>query len=190
MPEQPGNGPSLELISLPAIQQRILVVRERHVMLDEDLAKLYGVETRRLSEQVKRNKERFPPDFMFQLTKDEAAALRSQSAISNPGRGGRRYAPYVFTEQGVAMLSSVLRSKRAVAVNIAIMRAFVELRRAAASYTAIERRLEDLEWETQAKLGRHDQQLDTIFKALRQLITPPPRPKHRIGFSPPEDDES
>lgn len=187
MTEPSERAPSLELIPLPAIQQRILLVRERHVMLDEDLAALYGVETRRLTEQVRRNLERFPPDFMFQLTKDEAAVLRSQSATSKSGRGGRRYAPYVFTEQGVAMLSSVLRSKRAVAVNIAIMRAFVELRRAAASYTAIERRLEDLERETQAKLGRHDQQLDTIFKALRQLISPPPRPKRRIGFAPPGD---
>lgn len=89
----------------------------------------------------------------------------------------------MFTEQGVAMLSSVLRSKTAVAVNIAIMRAFVELRRATASYTAVERRLEDLERETHAKLGRHDQQLGAIFKALRQLISPPPRPKHPIGFS-------
>ena len=103
MPERPGNGSSLEPISLPAIQQRILVVRERHVMLDEDLAKLYGVETRRLTEQVKRKKDRFPSDSMFQLTKDEVADLRSQSATSKPGRGGRRYAPYVFTEQGVAM---------------------------------------------------------------------------------------
>jgi hypothetical protein len=188
MPDRPETASSLELISLPAIQQRILFVRERHVMLDEDLAKLYGVETRRLTEQVKRNRERFPPDFMFQLTKDEAAALRSQSATSNPGRGGRRYAPYVFTEQGVAMLSSVLRSKRAVSVNIAIMRAFVELRRAAASYAAIERRLEDLERETQEKLGRHDQQLDAIFQALRQLISPPPRPRHRLGFAPPDDE--
>lgn len=114
-------------------------------MLDEDLAVLYGVPTGRLIERVKRNIERFPSDFMFQLTKDEATALRSQSAISKEGRGGRRYAPYVFTEQGVAMLSGVLRSKTAVAVNIAIMRAFVELRRAAASYTAIETRLKDFE---------------------------------------------
>jgi hypothetical protein len=143
---------SLELLPLPAIQQRILVVRERHVMLDEDLAVLYGVETRRLIQQVKRNIDRFPSDFMFQLTKDEATALRSQSATSSDGRGGRRYAPYVFTEQGVAMLSGVLRSKTAVAVNIAIMRAFVELRRVAASYTAIERRLEGFERETKATL--------------------------------------
>lgn len=179
---------SVELVPLPAIRQRILFVRERHVMVDEDLAALYGVETRRLIEQVKRNQERFPPDFMFQLSKGEAAALRSHSARSTPGRGGRRYAPYVFTEQGVAMLSSVLRSKRAVAVNIAIMRAFVELRRAAASYAAIERRLDELERETQTRLGRHDQQLEAIFNALRQLISPPPRRKHPIGFRAPEDE--
>ncbi len=180
----------LELIPTPAIQQRILVVRERHVMLDEDLARLYGIETRSLVQQVTRNRERFPPDFMFRLTKDEAATLRSQSVISKEGRGGRRYAPYVFSEQGVAMLSSVLRSKRAVAVNIAIMRAFVELRRAAVSDTAITRRLEELERETNAKLGQHDKQLDAIFQALRQLISPPTRRKRRIGFNPPEDDHS
>ena len=158
-------------------------------MLDEDLAGLYGVETRRLIEQVKRNIDRFPSDFMFQLTRDEAAVLRSQSAISSDGHGGRRYAPYVFTEQGVAMLSGVLRSKTAVAVNIRIMRAFVELQRAATSYTAIERRLADLERETKATLGQHDQQLDEIFEALRQLISPPPRPKRRVGFGLPEGDK-
>lgn len=157
---------SLELIPLPAIQKRIVVVRKRHVMVNEDLAELYGVQTGRLIQQVKRNIDRFPPDFMFQLTKDEATALRSQSATSSDGHGGRRYVPYVFTEQGVAMLSGVLRSQTAVAVNIAIMRAFVELRRVATSYTAIERRLEDLERETKAKLGRHDQQLKEIFQAV------------------------
>ena len=180
---------SVELVPAPAIEKRILVVRKRQVMLDEDLADLYGVETRRLIEQVKRNIERFPDDFMFQLTKEEAAALRSQTATSDPGRGGRRYAPYVFTEQGVAMLSGVLRSKRAVAVNIEIMRAFVELRRAATSYTAIEKRLEELERETSAKLGQHDQQLAQIFQALRQLISPPPRPKRQVGFRLPEGGE-
>jgi hypothetical protein len=125
---------SLELIAAPAIEKRIFVVRGLQVMLDEDLADLYGVETKRLIQQVRRNLERFPEDFMFQLTKSEAAALRLQIATSNEGRGGRRYAPYVFTEQGVAMLSGVLRSDRAIAVNIAIMRAFVELRRLAGSY--------------------------------------------------------
>lgn len=105
MADSAGEMASLELISTPAIERRIFVVRERQVMLDEDLADLYGVETKRLIEQVKRNLERFPEDFMFQLSSDEAVALRSQIATSNIGRGGRRYAPYVFTEQGVAMLS-------------------------------------------------------------------------------------
>jgi ORF6N domain len=186
--DQSREAVALELVPAPAIQKRILVVRERQVMLDEDLADLYGVETRRLIEQVKRNIERFPADFMFQLSKEEAAALRSQTATSGGGRGGRRYAPYVFTEQGVAMLSSVLRSKRAVAVNIAIMRAFVELRRAAASYAAIEKKLEALERETKGKLGQHDQQLSEIFQALRQLISPPSRPRRKVGFRPPEDE--
>jgi hypothetical protein len=147
-------------------------------MLDEDLADLYCVETKRLIEQVKRNLDRFPEDFMFQLDSEEAAALRSQTATSNTGRGGRRYAPYVFTEQGVAMLSSVLRSKTAVAVNIEIMRAFVELRRAANSYEAIERRLAQIERD----MGEHDDQLEQIFSALRQLIAPPPQPKRPVGF--------
>ncbi len=187
MADRSKQPSSVELIPIPAIKQHILLVRDRHVMLDEDLARLYGVETRSLVQQVARNRERFPPDFMFRLSKDEAAALRSQSVMSNAGRGGRRYAPYVFTEQGVAMLSSVLRSERAVAVNIAIMRAFVELRRVAASYAAFERRLDDLERETTTKLGRHDEQLDAIFKALRQLISPPAKPKRPIGFSPPQD---
>lgn len=181
-----AGAQGLELIPLPAIQKRILVVRERHVMLDEDLAELYGVETRALVQQVKRNIDRFPEDFMFQLSAEETAALRSQT-VTSKGRGGRRTAPYVFTEQGVAMLSGVLRSPTAVAVNIAIMRTFVEIRRAATSYAAIERRLTELERETTEKLGKHDQQLGEIFKALRQLISPPPRPKRRVGFGPPED---
>lgn len=176
---------SLEVIATPAIEKRIYVIRGRQVMLDEDLADLYGVETKRLVEQMKRNLERFPEDFMFQLRKDEAAALRSQIATSNTGRGGRRYAPYVFTEQGVAMLSSVLRSKTAIAVNIEIIRAFVELRRAANSYAAIEERLEQIE----RGMGEHDEQLEQIFGALRQLIAPPPQPKRPVGFRVREDDE-
>lgn len=175
----------LELVAAPAIEKRIFVVRERQVMLDEDLADLYGVETKRLTQQVKRNIERFPDDFMFQLDRSEAAALRSQIATSNSGRGGRRYAPYVFTEQGVAMLSGVLRSKRAIAVNIEIMRAFVELRRVAGSYAEIEKRLEQIEEE----LGGHDERLNQIFKVLRQLISPPARPKRPVGFRLPEDEQ-
>jgi len=176
--EKGSKTEPVELIAAPAIEKRIFVVRARQVMLDEDLADLYGVETKRLVEQVKRNLDRFPEDFMFQLDKEEAAALRSQVATSNTGRGGRRYAPYVFTEQGVAMLSSVLRGKRAVAVNIEIMRAFVELRRVAGSYALIEKRLEQIE----RGMGEHDEQLKQIFNALRQLIAPPPQPKRPIGF--------
>jgi len=185
---QTAKTDSLEPIAAPAIEKRIFVVRGRQVMLDEDLADLYGVETRRLIEQVKRNRDRFPEDFMFQLSKEEAAVLRSQIAISNGGSGGRRYAPYVFTEQGVAMLSGVLKSKRAVAVNIAIMRAFVELRRVASSYAELEKRLDRLERDTSSKLGQHAEQLDEVFKALRQLIAPPVRPKRAIGFRAPDDE--
>jgi hypothetical protein len=121
------------LAAAPAIEKQIFLVRKRQVMLDADLADLYGVATKRLVEQVQRNSDRFPADFAFRLTKEEAAILRSQNATSSLEHGGRRYAPYVFTEQGVAMLSGVLRSKRAVAVNVEIMRTFVELRRVASS---------------------------------------------------------
>ena len=168
-----------QVIAAPAIEKRIFVVRGRQVMLDEDLADLYGVETKRLIEQVKRNRERFPEDFMIQLRKEEAAALRSQIATSTVGRGGRRYAPYVFTEQGVAMLSSVLRSKTAIAVNIEIMRAFVELRRTANSYETLQEQLEELRRDTS---GRYDEKLDQIFKVLQRLIEPPQRPKRPVGF--------
>jgi len=151
-------------------------------MLDEDLTDLYGVETRILVQQVKRSAKRFPGDFMFQPTRAEAEVLRSQIVISNEGR---RYAPYVFTEGGIAMLSGVLRSDRAIAVNIEIMRTFVELRRVASSYAWIEKRLEEIERE----LGGHDEQLHQIFKTLRQPIAPPARPKRPVGFRAPEDEE-
>jgi phage regulator Rha-like protein len=182
MAESTDEKALLELIPAPAIEKRIFAVRGRQVMLDEDLADLYGVETKRLVEQVKRNIERFPEDFMFQLDRSEVAALRSQIATSNVGRGGRRYAPYVFTEQGVAMLSGVLRSKRAVAVNIEIVRAFVELRRIASAHAALRERLVELEREMAGRLDRHDDQLDQIFKVLHQLIAPPPQAKKPIGF--------
>src|SRR6188474_387096 len=178
MADRNPQATSLEVIATPAIEKRIYAIRGRQVMPDEDLADLYGVETKRLIEQVKRNFERFPEDFMFQLRKDEAAALRSRIATSNTGRGGRRYAPYVFTERGVAMLSSVLRSKTAIAVNIEIVRAFVQLRRVANSYAAIEKRLEQIE----RGMGEHDEQLEQIFGALRQLITPPAPAKRLVGF--------
>src|ERR1700690_1424423 len=123
----PARAPAFA-IGAKRVGQFILVIRRHRILLDEDLAALYGVETRSLLQAVKRNLERFPPDFMFELSSAESAALRSQSVTSKPGRGGRRYAPYAFTEQGVAMLSSVLNSSRAIAVNIEIMRTFVRIR--------------------------------------------------------------
>ena len=179
----------------PVIQSRILALREQRVMLDADLAQLYGVETRVLVQAVKRNLARFPEDFMFQLSTEEFAALRSQSVISNTeGRGGRRTAPYAFTEQGVAMLSSVLGSTRAIAVNIEIMRTFVRVRALAATHGDLAKRLAELEDKTEALAMNHDtfsrntrNHLKQIFDALRELMTPPDPPKRPIGFINPED---
>lgn len=182
MADSAAEKTELQVVAAPAIEKRIFVVRGRQVMLDEDLADLYGVETKRLVQQVKRNLKRFPADFMFQLTKVEAEALRSQFATSKDGRGGRRYAPYVFTEQGVAMLSGVLRSGRAIAVNIEIMRAFVELRRAAGSFQELQKRLDQMELDIGARLSEHDEQLSQVFEVLRQLIDPPARARRPIGF--------
>jgi hypothetical protein len=144
-------------------------------MLDADLAGLYGVETRVLLQAVKRNRERFPEDFMLQLSVEEFADLRSQAVISSQW-GGRRYPPYAFTEQGVAMLSSVLRSKGAVLVNIEIMRAFVRLRRMLASHTELHHRLHELE-------KKYDASFKVVFDAIRQLMKPAEKPRKRIGFS-------
>ena len=147
-------------------------------MLDDDLARIYGVETRTLVQAVKRNSKRFPPDFMFQLSREEFEALRSQLGISNKGRGGRRYLPHAFTEQGVAMLSSVLRSGRAVHVNIEIVRAFVRLRRMAGSVTELRRKVDALE-------QKYDAQFRVVFDAIRELMEPPAGgEKRRIGFRP------
>lgn len=189
MADSAAEMTELQVASAPAIESRIYAIRGRQVMLDEDLAELYGVETKRLVQQVKRNLKRFPGDFMFQLTKAEAEVLRSQIATSNDGRGGRRYEPYVFTEQGVAMLSGVLRSDRAIAVNIEIMRAFVELRRAAGSFQELQQRLDQMELDVGARLSEHDEQLRQIFEALRRLIAPPPTTKRPIGFRVREGDE-
>ena len=169
----------------PLIGSRIVSLREQRVMLDADLAALYGVETRVLVQAVKRNLARFPEDFMFQLSAKEFASLRSQSVISNTeGRGGRRTAPYAFTEQGVAMLSSVLTSPRAIAVNIEIMRTFVRVRALAATHDDLAKRLAELEDKTEALAMQHDTfsrntrtQLKQVFDALRELMTPPDPPK-------------
>src|SRR5216117_2516454 len=157
------------------VERRILLIRGQKVMLDADLAKLYGVPTKSLNLAVKRNAERFPEDFMFQLTGDEAAGLRFHFETSKSGRGGRRYRPYAFTEQGVAMLSSVLRSLRAVQVNIAIMRTFVRLREMLLSNTELARRLAALE-------DKYDAQFNVVFEAIRNLMLPPAQPKRQIGF--------
>ena len=177
MPKPPKRSDQ-HIIPVESIQQRIYLARGYKVMLDADLADLYGVTTGRLNEQVRRNKERFPEDFMFQLTAEEHAALRSQIAISK-GRGGRRYAPLVFTEQGVAMLSSVLNSKRAVQVNILIMRAFVQLRELMATHKDLVQKLEELE----EKVSAHHERITAIFEAVKELLTPgEPSERQKIGF--------
>jgi hypothetical protein len=159
------------------VGQFILIIRRQRVLLDEDLAALYGVETRSLVQAVKRNLERFPPDFMFELSAAEWVALRSQSVTSKSGRGGRRYSPYAFTEQGVAMLSSVLNSDRAIAVNIEIMRSFVRIRRLLEADKSLARKFDRLE----QKFTSHDQAIVGILAAIRQLMNPT-EPKRR-GFA-------
>ncbi len=159
------------------IERKILLIRGHRVMLDTDLAVLYGVPTKRLNEQVQRNRKRFPSDFMFQLTTEDVDRLRSQFATSKSGSGGRRYRPYVFTEQGVAMLSSVLKSERAIQVNIAIMRAFVQLREMIGSNKGLARRLNELE-------KKYDSQFRVVFEAIRELMAEPEPKVKRIGFKP------
>ncbi len=161
------------LIPIESIEKKILMIRGQKVMLDVDLAAIYGVTTKRLNEQVRRNLRRFPSDFMFQLTSEEAESLRSQFATSK--RGGRRYLPYVFTEQGVAMLSSVLNSERAIEVNILIMRAFVKLREILSTHKDLAKKLEDME-------KKYDAQFKVVFDAIRQLMTPPEPKEKKIGF--------
>jgi len=166
------------LVPIEVIESKILLIRGHKVMLDADLAELYGVTTGRLNEAVKRNIDRFPEDFMYQLTEEEFDILRSQFATSSSNWGGRRYPPYAFTEQGVAMLSSVLKSKQAVQVNILIMRAFVRLREMIASHKELARKLEELE-------KKYDTQFRAVFDAIRQLMAPPEKPQRPIGFQAP-----
>jgi hypothetical protein len=176
-------GTSSLVVPPERVERRILLIRGQKVMLDADLAELYEVETKALNRTVRRNIERFPGDFMFELTADEFESLRCHFGTSNmrsqivtsKGRGGRRYNPLAFTEQGVAMLSSVLRSQRAVHVNIAIMRAFVKLREMLASNHDLARRLDEME-------GKYDAQFKIVFDAIRELMRPPEKPRRRIGF--------
>jgi hypothetical protein len=166
------------------ITRTILILRGHKVLLDEELATLYGVEIRVLVQAVKRNAERFPEDFMLQLTAEEWSALRSQSVTLKAGRGQhRKYLPYAFTEQGVAMLSSVLRSPRAIAVNIQIMRAFVHMREMLGSNRELAKRLDQLEVRLDKKLGEHDAAIAAILSAIRQLMHPPASKRRPIGFT-------
>jgi ORF6N domain len=159
------------------------VLRGHRVLLDADIAALYGVTTKALLQAVKRNLERFPADFMIRLSLEEWAVLRSQNVTSNPQRGGRRYLPYAFTEQGVAMLSSVLKSHGAIAVNIQIMRAFVQLREMLGSNKELARRFAQLEARLDKKLGEHDKAIAAILLAIRQLMNPSTPRRRGIGFT-------
>jgi hypothetical protein len=193
------------LVTAEQIDGSILVIRGQKVLLDEQLAVFYGVETKKLVQAMKRNMSRFPTDFMFQLDREEWVALRSQFATLNvpsnlrsqivtsslrsqfvisktAGRGGRRYAPYAFTEQGVAMLSSVLRSPRAIEVNIEIMRAFVRLRQLLSVHKDLAERLSKLEQQMRGRDANVDQQFRHVFSLLEQLFTPPAGKRRPIGF--------
>jgi len=167
------------LIPHEFIERKIYLIRGHKVMLDSELARLYGIRTKNLNKAVRRNIERFPKDFMFQLTPDEFKSLRFQIGTSKGRKGGRRYLPLVFTEQGVAMLSSVLQSRRAIQVNIAIMRVFVKLKQILSTHKDFVYKLNELE----RKIEKHDVEIQNIFEAIRQLMEPPPEPpKRRIGF--------
>ncbi len=166
-----------ESVAPPQIEQAILLIRGQRVMLDRDLAAMYGVTTGNLNKAVRRNLSRFPGDFMFQLTVDEAEASRFQIGILKKGMN-IKYLPWVFTQEGVAMLSGVLRSPRAEQVNIAIMRAFVRLRETLSLHKELAHKLGELE----RKIENHDENIRTLFEAIHQLMTPPETPHKEIGF--------
>ncbi|MBC8526346.1 MAG: ORF6N domain-containing protein [Candidatus Cloacimonetes bacterium] len=163
------------IVPTESLMNKILLIRGRKVMLDSDLAELYNVETKVFNQAVKRNSDRFPSDFMFQLTKEEFDNLRSQIVTSS--WGGRRYPPLVFTEQGIAMLSSVLHSERAIQVNITIMRAFVKLRKLLHTNEELNRKFIEME-------KKYDKQFKVVFQILQQLMEPPKKPRKEIGFKP------
>jgi ORF6N domain len=160
------------------IINKIYLIRRQKIMLDQDLAELYGVETKVLNQAVKRNLNRFPEDFMFQLAEEELQSLRSQIVTSKKGSGGRRYLPFAFSEQGVAMLSSVLNSETAIRVNIQIIRVFTRMRQMLLTHKDILVQLEKME----RKLTGHDENIQLIFEYLKQLLNPPQPPRRRIGF--------
>lgn len=177
----PAKSSTSQKLAVPVIliERKIYLIRDQKVMIDTDLAELYGVPTYRLNEAVKRNRRRFPPDFMFCLTKKEAESLRSQFAIPKKGRGGRRTLPYVFTEQGVAMLSSVLTSERAIEVNIVIMRAFVKLRQMLESNEELNRKFALV----LRRLAVHEKYFTVVFDELKKLTSHPSPSRRQIGFT-------
>jgi len=168
-------GNTKSLVPAEVIVRKILFLRGENVLLDRDLAELYGVETRVLKQAVRRNRKRFPEDFMFELTKQEFEDWRSHFVISKSDKMGLRYRPMAFTEQGVAMLSSVLNSERAIEMNIAIMRAFVQLRKIIASNEELARKLDELE-------EKYDEQFRIVFEAIHALIEHDEKPPKKIGF--------
>jgi hypothetical protein len=165
-------------VPVETIERRIYLIRGHRAILAADLAELYGVVTWRLNEQVKRNKNRFPDDFVFQLTPEEDKALTSQIARSNPGRGGRRTPPYAFTEHGAIMAAMVLNSPRAVAMSVQVVRAFVRLREMLVSNKELARKLAELE----RQVASHDEHIQSLFEAIRRLMAPPKTERRRIGF--------
>ena len=174
-----GTSPGSALMPVGKVEQAILLVRKEKVILDADLAKLYGVTTTRLNEQVKRNIDRFPEDFMFRLTAQEASNLMSQFATSSSEWGGRRKLPYAFTEHGAIMAASVLNSPQAVKVSVFVVRAFVRLRKMLAGNKELAAKFAELE----RKVDKHDRQIMTLIEAIRQLMAPPPEPRRKpIGF--------
>lgn len=180
MPHKKNLTASSLAASVQLIERRIYLIRGQKVMIDEDLAELYGVPTKHLNQGVARNNKRFPKDFMFRLTKEEAESLRSQFVTSNTGHGGRRHLPYVFTEQGVAMLSSVLNSEQAIEVNIAIMRAFVRLRQMLETNEGLNRKFAAVI----SKLSTHDKYFRVVFDELKKLTDKPGSSGRQIGFKP------
>lgn len=175
-----GMAKDVELVPAGEIGRRIFLIRGRRVMLDSDLAVMYGVTTARLNQQVRRNIKRFPADFMFELTRQEFEGLMLQSATSKKGRGGRRKLPLVFTQEGASMLSGVLQSSRAIEAHILIMRAFVRLRQIISVNVGLAAKLVELE----RRIEKHDAGIQTLFKAIRQLMAQPEPRRRRIGFKP------
>jgi phage regulator Rha-like protein len=177
--DKPMNKTAIVLTN--RVSSKIMILRNQRVILDIDLAELYGVSVKRLNEQIKRNPQRFPPDFLFVLTRAEYRNLRSQNATSSSSHGGRRYLPHAFTEHGAIMAASVLNSKRAIDMSIFVVRAFVQMRHALLMKQQIASRLSELE----ARLDQHDADIQELIEAIRELMEPPPATSRRIGFEAP-----